>query len=68
MKELIKYKGFQVAPAQLEGLLLAHPAIDDVAVVGIYAPKEATELPRAYVVVARGVERSEKVGSASSSG
>lgn len=58
VKELIKYKGFQVAPAQLEGLLLAHPSIDDVAVVGVYAPELATELPRAYVVVAKGVERS----------
>jgi 4-coumarate--CoA ligase len=62
VKELIKYKGFQVAPAQLEGLLLAHPAIDDVAVVGVYAPEEATELPRAYVVVAKGFEKGEAVG------
>ena len=60
VKELIKYKGFQVAPAQLEGLLLSHPAIDDVAVVGVYAAEQATELPRAYVVLAKGVERSER--------
>lgn len=60
VKELIKYKGFQVAPAQLEGLLLSHPSIDDVAVVGVYAPEQATELPRAYVVLAPGVERSER--------
>ena len=33
LKELIKYKGFQVAPAELEALLLSHPKISDVAVV-----------------------------------
>lgn len=52
-KELIKYNGFQVAPAQLEGLLLRHPAVDDVAVIGIYSNERATELPRAYVVLAK---------------
>ncbi len=54
VKELIKYNGFQVAPAQLEGLLLAHPAVNDVAVIGIYSRERATELPRAYVVPAAG--------------
>lgn len=34
LKELIKYKGFQVAPAELEALLLNHPEISDAAVVG----------------------------------
>jgi 4-coumarate--CoA ligase len=53
-KELIKYNGFQVAPAQLEGLLLGHPAVNDVAVVGVYSRERATELPRAYVVPAKG--------------
>jgi acyl-CoA synthetase (AMP-forming)/AMP-acid ligase II len=53
-KELIKYNGFQVAPAQLEGLLLGHPAVADVAVVGVYSRERETELPRAYVVVAKG--------------
>jgi 4-coumarate--CoA ligase len=47
-KELIKYKGIQVAPAELEGLLLSHPKIEDAAVIGV--PGEDTELPRAYVV------------------
>lgn len=59
VKELIKYKGFQVAPAQLEGILIAHPSIDDVAVIGVYDETRATELPRAYVVSAKGVERNE---------
>ncbi|KAJ9628140.1 hypothetical protein H2204_009542 [Knufia peltigerae] len=54
VKELIKYNGFQVAPAQLEGILLAHPAVNDVAVVGLSSPAKATELPRAYIVPAQG--------------
>ena len=55
VKELIKYKGFQVPPAELEGILLSHPMIDDVAVVGIYDESQATEVPRAYVVPKKGV-------------
>jgi 4-coumarate--CoA ligase len=54
MKELIKYNGFQVWPAQLEGLLLGHPAVNDVAVIGVYSKERATELPRAYVVPENG--------------
>lgn len=54
LKELIKYNGFQVAPAELEGLLLAHPAVSDVAVIGVYNEQRATELPRAVVVLAAG--------------
>jgi len=49
-KELIKYKGFQVSPAELESVLLEHPDIADVAIIGIDSKEEATELPRAYVV------------------
>ncbi|GAB7349521.1 hypothetical protein MBLNU459_g0226t1 [Dothideomycetes sp. NU459] len=56
VKELIKYKGFQVPPAELEGLLVSHPKIDDVAVIGIYREDLASEVPRAYVVPAKGVE------------
>ncbi|POS86209.1 hypothetical protein EPUL_001951 [Erysiphe pulchra] len=55
-KELIKYKGFQVAPAELEGLLVTHPNVEDAAVIGIQDNNLATELPRAYVVLRRGVE------------
>ncbi|MBT8199895.1 MAG: 4-coumarate--CoA ligase family protein [Acidimicrobiia bacterium] len=50
LKELIKYKGFQVPPAELEALLITHPAVVDVAVI----PKpdtEAGEVPKAFVVV-----------------
>ncbi|KAJ7735767.1 AMP binding protein [Mycena metata] len=49
-KELIKYKGFQVPPAELEAVLLGHPLIADAAVIGVEDVQEATELPRAYVV------------------
>ncbi|KAK5008042.1 hypothetical protein LTR39_005264 [Cryomyces antarcticus] len=56
VKELIKYKGFQVPPAELEGLLSSHPKINDCAVIGIYNKDQATEVPRAYVVPSSGVE------------
>ncbi|KAI5600582.1 hypothetical protein BDE02_01G033800 [Populus trichocarpa] len=49
LKELIKYKGFQVAPAELEALLLAHPEISDAAVVGM-KDEDAGEVPVAFVV------------------
>jgi acyl-CoA synthetase (AMP-forming)/AMP-acid ligase II len=50
VKELIKYKGFQVAPAELEALLLSHPAVADAAV--IPSPdEEAGEVPKAFVVL-----------------
>jgi acyl-CoA synthetase (AMP-forming)/AMP-acid ligase II len=49
VKELIKYKGFQVAPAELEALLLTHPAIADAAVIGVH-DENGNEVPRAYVV------------------
>ncbi|VDM78568.1 unnamed protein product [Strongylus vulgaris] len=49
LKELIKVKGFQVAPAELEDLLLRHPLIDDAAVIGIRS-SEGFELPKAFVV------------------
>lgn len=56
VKELIKYKGFQVPPAELEGLIASHPKVADVAVVGVYEEEQATEVPRAYIVPAPGVE------------
>lgn len=55
LKELIKYKGFQVAPAELEALLLTSPDIADAAVIGV-PDEEAGEIPKAYVVVAHGGE------------
>jgi acyl-CoA synthetase (AMP-forming)/AMP-acid ligase II len=53
LKELIKYKGFQVPPAELEALLITHPAVADVAVIGV-PDDEAGELPKAFVVPALG--------------
>ncbi|KIW62212.1 hypothetical protein PV04_10408 [Phialophora macrospora] len=50
VKELIKYKGFQVAPAELEGYLQEHPFVQDCGVVGIHSAALGTEVPRAYVV------------------
>ncbi|KAK2154448.1 hypothetical protein LSH36_269g12008 [Paralvinella palmiformis] len=59
IKELIKVKGLQVAPAELENLLLTHPAVQDVAVIG--KPDDmAGELPRAYVVLKSGIKATEK--------
>ncbi len=50
LKELIKYKGYQVAPAELEAILLTHPAVADAAV--IPSPDEAAgEVPKAFVVL-----------------
>ncbi|KAF9946155.1 hypothetical protein BGZ70_003382 [Mortierella alpina] len=54
LKELIKYKGFQVAPAELEALLLDHPLIMDAAVIGVENKEQATEVPMAFVVKASG--------------
>lgn len=50
LKELIKYKGMQVAPAELEALLVSHPSISDAAVVP-FPDEEAGEIPKAFVVV-----------------
>jgi long-chain acyl-CoA synthetase len=55
-KELIKYKGFSVAPAQLEALLLEHPAVADVAIIA-KPSEEAGEMPKAFVVLRAGYEQ-----------
>jgi acyl-CoA synthetase (AMP-forming)/AMP-acid ligase II len=57
VKELIKYKGYQVPPAELEALLLTHPKIADAAVIGIH-DKEGEEIPKAFVVRQPGAELS----------
>ncbi|EEH19618.1 hypothetical protein PABG_07815 [Paracoccidioides brasiliensis Pb03] len=51
VKELIKYKGFQVAPAELEGVLVENEVIVDVAVIGVESEVHGSEVPRAYVVL-----------------
>ncbi|KAH9927929.1 amp dependent CoA ligase [Epithele typhae] len=61
IKELIKVRGFQVAPAELEGHLLTHPAVDDVCVVGI--PDEfAGEVPLAFVAPSAAAAKAIKTG------
>ncbi len=58
LKELIKVKGFQVAPAELEALLLSHPDVADAAVVGV-ADEQAGELPVGHVVLRPGATSDE---------
>ena len=55
LKELIKYKGYQVPPAELEGILLTHPQIADACVVPV-RDEEAGEVPKAFVVARTGEE------------
>jgi acyl-CoA synthetase (AMP-forming)/AMP-acid ligase II len=57
LKELIKYKGYQVAPAVIEGVLLSHPAVADAAVIPV-PDDEAGEVPKAFVVWAPGASAS----------
>ncbi|XP_019931273.3 luciferin 4-monooxygenase [Aedes albopictus] len=59
LKELIKYKAFQVPPAELEAVLLSHPKVKDAAVIGV-PDEKAGELPMAFVVAADGVQVNER--------
>lgn len=65
VKELIKYKGFQVAPAELEGLLVSHELVVDSAVIDLQLKGQGTEGPRAYIAP-RGGPPSSATGSRSS--
>jgi len=58
-KELIKYKSLSVAPAQLEAVLLEHPAVADVAVIA-RPNEEAGEVPKAFVVLRAGYEQQDR--------
>lgn len=51
VKELIKYKGYQIAPAELEALLLGHPKVMDAAVIGVL-DDDKQEIPKAFIVPA----------------
>lgn len=67
VKELIKYKGFQVPPAELEGILVNNDSVDDVAVVGVESQAHGSEVPLAFVVrsaksKASGVSAQEEAG------
>jgi len=61
VKELIKYKGLQVAPAELEALLLGHPSIADAAVIPVPDP-DAGEIPKAFVVLRAPLTAEEVMG------
>jgi acyl-CoA synthetase (AMP-forming)/AMP-acid ligase II len=60
-RELIKYKAVQVAPAELEAILLSHPAIADAAVIGS-PDEEAGEIPHAFIVRAHGLSEADVIG------
>ncbi len=59
LKELIKYKGYQVPPAELEAVLLSHPDIADAAVIGVIDAESGEEVPKAFVVKQSGAELTE---------
>jgi acyl-CoA synthetase (AMP-forming)/AMP-acid ligase II len=61
IKELIKYKGFQVPPAELEGVLSGHSKIADVAVVGTWDEEAQTEVPCGFVVLQAGSQASKEL-------
>jgi long-chain acyl-CoA synthetase len=53
-KEMIKYRGYQIAPAELEAILMEHPAVRDCAVVG-RPDKASGEIPKAFIVLHEGM-------------
>jgi len=55
-KDLMKVRGWQVSPAEVEGTILHHPDITDAAVIGIELANHTGEIPRAYVVVRPGTQ------------
>jgi len=59
LKELIKYKGFQVPPAELEAKLLSNPQVNDACVIPAHDHERETEVPRAYIVLKPGVAKSD---------
>ncbi|KAI5459828.1 hypothetical protein BGZ63DRAFT_360031 [Mariannaea sp. PMI_226] len=63
IKELIKYKGFQVPPAELESKLIGRDDVADVCVIGVWNEEQYTEVPRAYVVVKAGVKESDQLAA-----
>jgi len=57
MKDMMKYKGFSIAPAELEAVLVEHRAVQESAVVGV-PDVEADEIPKAFVVLHGGTNSS----------
>jgi acyl-CoA synthetase (AMP-forming)/AMP-acid ligase II len=58
LKELIKYKGHQVPPAELEAVLVSHPKVNDAGVIGV-PMEDGGEAPKAIVVAEEGVDGDE---------
>lgn len=58
-QELIKVRGFQVSPSEIEAVLLQHPKIGDVAVIGVPKSESAGEVPLACIIKKPGVELTE---------
>jgi acyl-CoA synthetase (AMP-forming)/AMP-acid ligase II len=58
LKELIKYKGYQVPPAELEAVLVSHPKVKDAGVIGV-PMEDGGEAPKAFVVTDDGVDAGE---------
>lgn len=61
LKDLIKFKGYQVAPTEIEGVLHEHGFVDDVSVVGVFHEEIASEVPLGYVVLKKSVRGSKEV-------
>jgi acyl-CoA synthetase (AMP-forming)/AMP-acid ligase II len=61
VKELIKYKGYQVPPAELEAHVLAHPCVADAAVIGVH-DEDGEEIPKAFVVLKDPVSAEDLMG------
>jgi acyl-CoA synthetase (AMP-forming)/AMP-acid ligase II len=57
-KEMIKYRGYQIAPAELESLIIEHPDVADCAVIGVDTGTVDGEIPKAFVVAREGVSLS----------
>ena len=58
-KDMIKYKGYQIAPTELEDILLGHPHVKDAAVIGVANEDLQTEVPLAYLVLQDSVHETE---------
>ncbi|KAL4999351.1 hypothetical protein BDV10DRAFT_193772 [Aspergillus recurvatus] len=63
-KDMIKFKGFQIAPTELEDILIEHPAVRDVAVIGIWNEEMHSEVPLAYLVGKGDMAMAEHEGAA----
>ncbi|RJE20352.1 AMP-binding enzyme [Aspergillus sclerotialis] len=61
LKDLIKFKGYQVPPTEIEGVLHEHPLVDDVSVIGVFNQDIVSEVPLAYVVLKKTVKPSIEV-------